>query len=105
MRLCSKKRPTTLLTVMFSDSPVRPGPEAADPSHHQTDLDARPGSPIQRVDDFAVHESVEFGPDGRRSAALSMFDFVVDELNQGIPKMEGSNDPTCPGPRARRTRL
>jgi hypothetical protein len=59
--------------------PRNPRPEAADPSYNETDLDSGSRGSVQRVDDLAVYDCVELGPDGRRAAGLSMFDFVFDE--------------------------
>jgi hypothetical protein len=66
--------------------------EAADSADHQLDWHSRSGGPVERVDDFAVHERVEFGPDGRGTPGLGVPNFVLDEPNQRIPKLKRGND-------------
>ena len=73
MRACSRKRPTMLLTRMFSERPGDAGPQAADAADHQ--VDGHPGlaGRIEGVDDLRIDQGVHLGPDGGRLASALAF--------------------------------
>ena len=55
------------------------GTQAARAPHHQADLDAGCGRPVQRGDDPRVDESVDLGPDETGCFAAVLLDFTFDE--------------------------
>ena len=78
-RLCSRKRSTTLMTRMRSDSPLTPAPQAADAAHEQIDVDARLARRVERADRRRVDERVHLGDDARRLALARPLRLLADE--------------------------
>ena len=69
MRACSRKRPTMLLTRIFSERPGDAGPQAADAAHHQVDLHARLARPRR----------------ARRSIPASTSELSLAQIAAGLP--------------------
>ena len=80
MRPCSRKRPTMLLTRIFSDMPGHARAQAADAADHKVDADAGLRGLVQQVDDRRVDQRVHLGPDLRRPAGAGMGDLGLDQL-------------------------
>jgi hypothetical protein len=68
MRLCSRKRPMIDLTVIRSDMPGTPGPQAADAAHARADLHPGIAGRIEPVDQAPDRSARSSWPRSRRLA-------------------------------------
>ena len=68
---CSRKRPTMLMTRMFSLTPGTPGRRQQMPRTIRVDRHARLRGAVERLDDRRVHQRVHLGDDAAGSPALA----------------------------------
>ena len=60
------------------------GPEAADAAHDEFDFHALVRGAIERVDDLGMHQRVQLSPDRAFAAGANVRDLLVDQLQQGL---------------------
>ena len=93
MRECSRKRPTTETTRMFSDTPGTPGAQAADAADVEVHPHARLRRLVERADAARVHERVHLH---RRCAASSpgpvRLDRLADLVEEPVAHVVGRHD-------------
>ena len=80
MRLCSRNRPTMLVTVMFSLMPRIPGRRQQMPRTSRLDFHSRAGdASYKQADDMRIHQSVHLEDQLSMAAIALMLDLAQDQ--------------------------
>ena len=78
MRLCSRKRPTMLVTSMFSLMPGIPGRRQHDAAHEKVHFHPRLRSLVKQADDLRIHQGVHLENQPALAAIALMLDLAPD---------------------------
>ena len=76
-------------------------PQHADPAHHQLDLHARLGGPVQRLDHVGFLERVHLGDDAPAAGVLRDLRLAVDQLDDRRLEPQRGHPELLPGGRLR----